>query len=152
MRDTLFLFAFVRRRLQEVCSYSIKNTRKKNILEKKKGRKRKTFLKNLSHISSRTRLIKNIFEDMHAQKMGKLNLWLFLTEIFKWYQNASLTVHNEMSRMRLFFHMRSFLSIFAKNIKKNIIYCIRFCFISFISVLRSCGLWKEDTTSVLRYI
>lgn len=73
MRDTLFLFAFVLRRLQEVCSYSIKNTRKKNILEKK-GRKRKTFLKNLSHISSRTRLIKNIFEDMHAQKMGKFNL------------------------------------------------------------------------------
>lgn len=43
------------------------------ILEKK-HKLEKTFLKNLSHISSRTRLIKNIFEDMHAQKMGKFNL------------------------------------------------------------------------------
>ena len=39
-------------------------------------------LKNLSHISSHTRLIKNIFEDMHADKKWKNLIYefLFLTE------------------------------------------------------------------------
>lgn len=55
--------------LMKVCSYSIKNTRKKKTFWRGGKRKkiRKT-LKNLSHISSRTRLIKNIFEDMHTPK------------------------------------------------------------------------------------
>jgi hypothetical protein len=56
----------------KVCSYSIKNTRKKTFSKKKRGRKRKTFLKNLSHISSRTRLIKNIFWRYACTKNGKI--------------------------------------------------------------------------------
>lgn len=78
-----------------------------------------------------------IFEDMHAEKMGKFNLWLFCFESkvkFKWYQNASLSrVHNILKGKLFHMPSRSLLSIFAKHFLffESIIYCIRFCFESF---------------------
>lgn len=66
---------------------------------------KQTFLKNLSHISSHTRLIKicSFLKICIKKKMGKFNLWLFfdLKVKFKRYQNASLgREHNEMSRKK----------------------------------------------------
>lgn len=83
---------------------------------------------------------------MHKKKWKKLiyEFLFFWLKIFKWYQNASLAVHNEMSRMRLLFSICDhFFQFFAqKKHQKSIIYCIRFCFISFTRVSRSCGLWE----------
>lgn len=100
---------------------------------------RQTFLKNLSHISSRTRLIKILFLMLFffsfflkicrrwSKKNGKINLWLFSTQIqtiskciFRLREREQKrgreAVHNEISWKRKLFHMpsRSFLSIFAK--------------------------------------
>lgn len=75
-------------------SYSIKNI-PKHISHRK--RSETAFLKNLSHISSHTRLIKiHLFSVhfwryacTHQKKTGKWNLWLFRLKS-KWYQTASL--------------------------------------------------------------
>lgn len=147
-------------------SYSIKNI-PKHISHRK--RSETAFLKNLSHISSHTRLIKIHLFSVHflkicmhtPKKTGKWNLWLFRLKS-KWYQTASLgrRVHimkcleedgtREGTTFPYAIAIISFNfceTLFFLFSFENIIYCIRFCFISF-----SRASYIEKTTSVTLHL